>query len=77
MIAVDMAIVLGEPSADACIRVHQSETDVLISEGTVAEALMVAGRRNVDNEMARLIEGLLLEIITVTPASARAQCESL
>ena len=75
MIAVDtsalMAIVLGEPSADACIRVLEAETEVLISAGTVAEALIVASRRNVESEMARLIDGLGLEIITVTPASAR------
>ena len=75
MIAVDtsalMAIVSGEPSADACIRVLEAETEVLISAGTMAEALIVAGRRNVDKEMACLIEGLGLEIITVTPASAR------
>ena len=75
MIAVDtsalMAIVLGEPSADACIRVLEAETEVLISAATVAEALIVASRRNVESEMARLIDGLGLEIITVTPASAR------
>jgi len=75
MIAVDtsalMAVVLGEPSADACIRVLEAETEVLISAGTVAEALIVASRRNVDNEMTRLIEGLGLEIIAVTAASAR------
>lgn len=75
MIAVDtsalMAIVLGEPSADACIRVLEAESEALISAGTAAEALIVAGQRNVDQEMIRLIEGLGLEVITVTPASAR------
>ena len=75
MIAVDtsalMAIVLGEASADACIRVLETETEVLASAATVAEALIVASRRNVDNEMASLIDGIGLEIITVTPASAR------
>lgn len=75
MIAVDtsalMAIVLAEPSADACMKVLEAETEVLISAATVAEALIVASRRNVDSEMARLIDGLGLEIITVTPASAR------
>jgi ribonuclease VapC len=80
MIAVDtsalMAIVLGEPNADACIRVLEAETEVLISAATVAEALVVASRRNVDSEMARLIDGLGLEIITVTPASARRIAEA-
>jgi len=75
MIAVDtsalMAIVLGEAEADACIRVLESETEVVISAGTVAEALMVAGRRNVGEEAARLIDGLGFEIVSVTAASAR------
>ena len=75
MIAVDtsalMAIVLGEPSADACIRVLEAETEVLISAATVAEALIIASRRNVDSEMARLIDGLGLEIVTVAATGAR------
>ncbi len=75
MIAVDtsalMAIVLNEPEADACATALELEERLLISAGTVAEALIVAGRRNVGEEMARLIEGLGLEIVSVTPASAR------
>jgi ribonuclease VapC len=75
MIAVDtsalMAIVLGEAEADACIKVLEAETEVLVSAGTVAEALIVAARRNIGEEMARLIDGLGFEIVTVTPASAR------
>jgi ribonuclease VapC len=75
MIAVDtsalMAIVLGEAEADACIRVLEAETEVLVSAGTVAEALIVAARRNIGEEMARLIDGLGFEIVTVTAASAR------
>jgi len=75
MIAVDtsalMAIVLNESEADACIAALEAEDDLLISAGTVAEALIVAARRNVGEEMARLIEGLGFEIVSVTPASAR------
>jgi len=75
MIAVDtsalMAIVLGEPAADSCIGALESEGDLLISAGTVAEALIVSARRNVGAEMARLIDGLGFEIVTLTPASAR------
>ena len=75
MIAVDtstlMAIVLGEPDADACIAVLEAETDLMISAGTVAEALIVAARRNVADEMERLIDGLGFEIVSVTSASAR------
>jgi ribonuclease VapC len=75
MIAVDtsalMAIVLNEPEADACAAVLEAEDRVLISAGTVAEALIVAGRRNVGEEVEQLIDGLGFEIVSVTPASAR------
>jgi ribonuclease VapC len=66
-----MAVVLGEAEADACIKVLQAEPDVLISAGTVAEAMIVAGHRNVANEMAKLIDGLGFNVVSVTDASAR------
>ena len=66
-----MAILLGEPEADACSAALEAEGELLISAGTVAEALIVAGRRNVGEEMARLIDGLGFEIVAVTPAAAR------
>jgi len=75
VIAVDtsalMAIVLGEAEADACMTVLKAETEVLISAGTLAEALIVADRRAIGEEISRLIGGLGFEIVSVTPASAR------
>lgn len=75
MIAIDtsalMAIVLGEAGSDACVKALETEPKVLISAGTLAEALIVAARRNVGEEMARLIDGLGFEVVTVSPASAR------
>lgn len=75
MIAVDtsalMAIVLGDAEADACIEILETEPAVLISAGTVAEALIVAARRNVADEMAKLVDGFGFDVITVTAASAR------
>lgn len=75
MIAVDtsalMAIVLNEPEAAACAAVLEAEDDLLISAGTMAEALIVATRRNVGAEMERLLEGLGFEVVGVTPAAAR------
>jgi ribonuclease VapC len=75
MIAVDtsalMAIVLNEPEADACAAALETEDRLLISAGTVAEALIVAKQRNVGEEMSQLIDGLGFEIVSVTPASAR------
>lgn len=74
MIAVDtsalMAIVLDEPEANACIAALEAEDNILISAGTVVEALIVSARRNVGNEVASLITGLGLDIVTVTLASA-------
>ncbi|MEH7907537.1 type II toxin-antitoxin system VapC family toxin [Rhizobium laguerreae] len=80
MIAVDtsalMAIVLGEPQADALIAVLEAGDDLLISAGTVAEALIVSARRNVSDEMEQLIDGLGFEIVAVTPAFARRIAEA-
>ncbi len=75
MIAVDtsalMAVVLNAPEADACIAALAAEEDLVISASTVAEALIVATRRNVGDEMAQLLDGLGFEIVSVTPAAAR------
>ena len=75
MIAVDtsalMAILLSEPEAGPCAALLAAEPQVLISAGTVAEALIVARRRNLGNEMAALIENLAFKIVSVTPAAAQ------
>ncbi|RWE57419.1 MAG: type II toxin-antitoxin system VapC family toxin [Mesorhizobium sp.] len=80
MIVVDtsalMAIVLDEPEADVCIAALEAEDVILISAGTVAEALIVAARRNVGEELSGLIDGLGFEIAAVTPASARRIAEA-
>ncbi|MDO9297289.1 type II toxin-antitoxin system VapC family toxin [Bradyrhizobium sp.] len=75
MIAVDtsalMAIVLDEAKADACIAALEKEDNVVISAGTIAEALIVGARRNVSEEIESLIDGLGFTAVAVTPASAR------
>ena len=75
MIAVDtsalMAILLSEPEGDACAAALEAEPHVLISAGTMAEALIVAARRNLRDEMQTLFEGLAFEVVSVTPAAAR------
>ena len=80
MIVVDtsalMAIVLNEPAAHACTAALEAEDSLLISAGTVAEALIVARWRNVGDEVAQLIGGLGFEIINVTPASSRRLAEA-
>lgn len=75
MIAVDtsalMAIVLGEPAADACVAALEAEDEVLISAVTLSEALIVAARRNLVQEVTDLIEGLSFQVVTATSATAR------
>jgi ribonuclease VapC len=75
VIAVDtsalVAIVLREPEAAACLAALEAETELVISAGTLAEALIVAGRRNFAEEMRRLIDEFGFDIVPVTPAAAR------
>jgi ribonuclease VapC len=57
MIAVDtsalMAILLDEPAAEACAQALERTQTVLISAATLAEALVVADRRNVGDVDAK------------------------
>ena len=75
MIAVDtsalMAILLNEESAGACAAALRTNEQIVISTGTVAEALIVAERRDLGDEMAGLIDGLGLEVESVTLAVAK------
>lgn len=74
MIAVDtsalMAILLREDSAAACARALTLEPELLISAGTVAEALIVAAGRNIGEEMARLLDETGFHILPVTETAA-------
>ena len=75
MIAVDtsalMAIVLDEAPAATCRAVLETEDELVISAGTIAEALIVATRRNFGEEMTQLIDRLGFNAVAVTPAAAR------
>jgi ribonuclease VapC len=75
LIAIDtsalMAIVLDEPQRLACMARINVETEVLISAATLVEALIVAARRNVWDQMVQLIDGLGLDVAPVTGAAAR------
>ena len=80
MIVVDtsaiMAIVLGDADADRCMAALELSEALMISAATVAEALTVAGRRNVGPEVASLIDGLGFQIVPVTPAGARQAAQA-
>ena len=75
MIAVDtsalMAIALDERQAPACIAALEAEDDILISAGTVAEALIVSQQRGVGGQVSRLIDELGFEVVAVTRAAAQ------
>ncbi len=66
-----MAIVLGEPDADRCMQALEAADELAISAGTVAEALVVAGRRSVGPEVESLVDGLGFRIVPLTAAAAR------
>ncbi len=65
-----MAILLDEPTAGDCGEILASER-CAISAATVAEALIVADRRGLRAEMASLIDGLGLDVVSVSAATAR------
>ena len=71
-----MALLLAEPEADQIAEILKSDEDFKISAGTLAEALIVAGRRGLSDEMSRLLDGLAVEIETVSPAGAIAVSEA-
>ena len=75
MIAVDtsalMAILQSETEAESCVRVLAETDRIVISAGTLAEALIVAAQRGLGQEMSELTEGLDMEIVSVSPAAAR------
>jgi ribonuclease VapC len=80
MIAVDtsavMAILLREPVAENCKAALESETELVMSAGTLAETLIVACRRNIVEEADRLVSGLGVDIAPITAASARRIAEA-
>ena len=74
MIVVDtsafMAVALDEPAAEACSDVMARAEEIVVSAGTLAETLIVAGRRNVSPAIERLISGLGCQVVPVTEYDA-------
>jgi ribonuclease VapC len=75
MMAVDtsalMAIVLGEERGTPCAAALKTDDELIVSAGTVAEVLVVAGHRNLGAQMLRLIEELGMEVVPVTLGSSQ------
>ena len=80
MIAIDtsalMAILLDEPEMAACADALADNAALVISAGTVAEALVVAGRRGIGMPMISLLDGLGLDVENVSLGVARRVAES-
>lgn len=74
MIVVDtsalMAILLGEPEGMRCGAALEAQSEVMISAGTLTEALIVAERRNIAAEMTALVEGLGIDVVAVSAPRA-------
>lgn len=66
-----MAIALDEPMADACIAILEEAEQVLISAGTLAEALIVARGKGVASAMAETVQTLGLVVSPVSEIGAR------
>jgi len=66
-----IAVLQREPGYQKCVDLLRSEVDVHISAGTLAEALIVAGRRGVDVELAALVDQLGFTVVPVDESGAR------
>jgi ribonuclease VapC len=66
-----MAVLLDEPEATRCIDIMTAEPHLAISAGTLAEVLIVAGRRGARAALDRLLARLKPDVIPVTLADAR------
>jgi ribonuclease VapC len=75
VIAVDtsalMAIVLHEPAGPSCMEALRANSPLLISAGTLTEALIVSQGRHCRTDIQSLIDELGFEIVPVTEATAR------
>jgi len=66
-----MAILQRGAGFEICMEALEEERDILISAGTLAEALVVAGRRGVEGEMTALVEDLGFTVAPLTVSGAR------
>jgi len=72
MIVVDtsalVATLLREPPAEACAAALEDADTILISAATYAEAVIVADRRGFGQAMTGTVEGLGMEVVSLTAA---------
>lgn len=66
-----LAVVLDEAIASRCRAALLATNDIVMSAGTLAEALIVAMGRNVEGELGELVDGVGIVVVPVTSSSAR------
>lgn len=65
-----MAIILREPQEAACLAALEGDDELVISDGTLTEALIVARRRNIAVRMQQVIDAYPFSVVPVTEAAA-------
>ena len=71
-----MAILQKEPQAGQCETALQNAGTILISAGTLAEALIVSGSRGLAVEMIRLVDELAMEVVSLDRKGAAQIADS-
>ena len=71
-----IAVLLSEPADVACASILKSNARLLISAGTLAEALIVAGNRGIGEDMAALVTTGGVEVMPVSAAAAARVAEA-
>ena len=75
MIAVDtsalLTVLLREKNYEECINAMSRDKELVISAGTLAEANLVSGLRNVGSKLQELVASLPLQVVPVTGEVAR------
>jgi ribonuclease VapC len=66
-----MAVLLDEPEAGRCAKTMQDAAQLLLSAGTLAEAMIVAGRHRARPVLERLLARIRPDVVAVTAADAR------
>ena len=71
-----MAVLLSEPGSARLMEVLASETPLLISAATLTEALVVAERRGFRRQMEQLVDGLGVQVVPLSAATARRAADA-
>jgi ribonuclease VapC len=61
-----IAIIDNEPGRDACVEVLAGDADIVMSAGTLAEALIVASGRRMEAALEMVVDNLEIAVDPVT-----------